>query len=292
MLTNEMGLPRPFVDAVDREHRYVPKRYSVTSLLKGVREAILLRRHVDEIDQDVSDMVWLIFGTAVHSVLERSQESDTQLKEGWLSVEMPNGYSMSGIFDLYDDSTGTVTDYKTASVWKVIKGEFDDYRTQVLAYCWMLRRHGFDARRGEIVMLLKDHSKTKAETDRDYPKRPVAVVSWDFTDGDLDDFGMWAEARFEEIERCERLPDDELPVCTPEERWARPEKWAVTKRGNKKASRLFDTEREALAYASFRETEDKRAYDVTHRPGEDVKCLKYCPVKAFCDYFKEEACNS
>jgi len=105
-ITNEMGLPQPFVSAVEKEYTYKPKRYSVTSILKGPREAILQRRHDDEITSDVSDMVWALFGTAVHSVLENAQETDDQLKENKIVVEMPNGYELSGIFDLYDDSTG------------------------------------------------------------------------------------------------------------------------------------------------------------------------------------------
>ena len=173
IITNKLGLPQPFVSAVEKDYEYKEKRYSVTSLLKGTREAILQRRHDDEIEADVSDMVWAIFGTATHSILESAQESASQLKENKVEWELPNGYTLSGVFDLYDDETKTVTDYKTASVWKVKFGcgpdwkpkggaaEFEDWRTQTLIYCLMLRKIGFDARRGQVVALLKDHSKTK-----------------------------------------------------------------------------------------------------------------------------------
>ena len=110
IITNELNLPAPFVDAATSDHKYTPKRYSVTAVMKGVRESILQRRHDAEIEQDASDMVWAIFGTAVHSILEQSQETADQLKENWFSVPMGDGYELSGIFDLYDDSTGTVTD--------------------------------------------------------------------------------------------------------------------------------------------------------------------------------------
>ena len=110
-------------------------------------------RDSDEIEQDVSDMIWLIFGTAVHSILEKSQEELEELKENKFVVDMLNGYKLSGIFDLYNDATGTVTDYKTASVQKVLKNDWDEYRKQTLIYCWMLRQIGFDANRGEIVAM-------------------------------------------------------------------------------------------------------------------------------------------
>lgn len=283
-ITNSLGLPEPFVDAATSEHEYTPKRYSVTQALKGTREAILTRRHADEIEKDVSDMAWLIFGTAVHSVLENARESDTQLKENWVSAEMPNGYVLSGIFDLYDDATGTVTDYKTATAWKVVYGDWADYRDQLMAYCWILRQMGFDARRGEIVALLKDHSKTRARTERGYPAHPVYRIGWEFPEDDLAAFGERMAEHFREIERCEALPDDELPLCAPEQRWAKPDQWAVKKAGNKKASRVFDNERDAADYAEVLQRDTGRKCVVEFRKGRDQKCLEYCDCRPFCNY--------
>lgn len=288
-ITNELNLPAPFVDAVRRDYRYTPKRYSVTSLLKGTREAILQRRHQDEIVTEVADSAWLIFGSAVHSILENAKETETQLKENRIELVMPNGYTLSGIFDLYDDATGVVTDYKTASVWKVIYDEWDDYRKQLLCYCYMLHEMGFDAHTGEIVALLKDHSKTKAKTEAEYPKNPVIVKRFEFTQNDFDEIGQWLELKFHEIEECEKLQDDELPICSNDERWYKPGKWAVTKKGNKKATKLFDEDKEAEArnYADFLSERDKKPYEVDFRPGTDSKCMEYCSVCEFCSYWKE-----
>lgn len=289
-LTNQLGLPQPFVSAAESDYAYTPKRYSVTSLLKGVRQCILERRHAGEITEDVSDKVWAIFGTAVHSILESAQETDTQIKENKLVVDMLNGYQLSGIFDLYDDATGTVTDYKTASVWKVNFGEkdpsqFDDWRKQTLIYCWMLRQIGFDAKRGEIVALLKDHSKTKAKVG-EHPAHPVFIVGWDFSDEEIAECGMWLDARFKEIEEAERLPDDQLPLCTKDERWGKDDKWAVKKKGNKRAAKLHDSETEAIADAQARSEKDGKPYEVEYRPGADTRCMDYCSACEFCNHYK------
>ena len=208
----------------------------------------------------------------MHLLLEQSQESATQLKENYITADMPNGYVLSGIFDLYDDATGTVTDYKSATVWKVIYGEWDDYREQLLSYVWMLRQIGFDARRGEIVAILKDHSKAKARTERDYPDHPFYVI------------GERIAAKFREIARCEALPDDDLPLCTPKERWAKPDQWAVMKQGNKKSSKNFDNEPDAIRYAAKLQEDSGRKCHVEHRPGKDQKCLEYCDCRPFCNY--------
>lgn len=290
-LTNSLNLPQPFVSAAESDHRYTPKRYSATALLKGVRQCILERRHADEITEDVSDMVWAIFGTAVHGILEAAQETETQLKENKLVVDMPNGYQLSGIFDLYDDATGTVTDYKTASVWKVNFGEkdptqFDDWRKQTLIYCWMLRQIGFEAKRGEIVALLKDHSKTKAKIG-EHPAHPVYRIGWDFSDEQIAECGEWLKARFEEIAAAEQLPDDQLPMCTEAERWHRADKWAVMKEGRKTAVRLYESEDEANARADQENATGKGKFYVVHRPGEDPKCMDYCSACQFCDHYRK-----
>lgn len=290
-LTNELNLPQPFVDAVSRDYQHKPKRYSATSLLKGVRETILQRRHADEIESDVADMVWMIFGTAVHGVLEDAQETDTQLKENKLEVAMPNGYTLSGIFDLYDDSTGTVTDYKTASVWKVIYDEWDDYRRQLLIYTWMLRQLGFDAHTGEIVALLKDHSKSKAKHEAGYPPHPVIIKRWEFTDVELDEIGAWLEDRFRTIEDAESMADEDLPLCTPEERWTKPTKYAVIKKGNKRATKLFDLKDDAEKHADMLTERDSKLYIVEERQGVDDKCSEYCSAREFCSYWRETYAN-
>ena len=59
-----------------RDYKFEPNEYRVTQLLKGIRETILERRHYHEIEQDVSDMIWLLFGTAVHSIIEHHKEAD------------------------------------------------------------------------------------------------------------------------------------------------------------------------------------------------------------------------
>ena len=279
MLTNKLNLPEPFARAASDQREIIEGQYSVTEILKGTREIILSRRHADEITEDVCDRIWLIFGTAVHKILEQAQETDTQIKEGRIETDVI-GFKLTGIFDLYDDSTGTVTDYKTASVWKVIYDEWDDYRMQLLAYCWILRRIGFDARRGRIVALLKDHSKTKAAREAGYPPYPVHTVDFDFTDDDFDAFGMWVYDKISEIRRYESMPDEDLPLCTKDERWHKGEKWAVMKQGRKKAVKLYDDRTDADIHAL-----EIGGY-VEHRAGKDGKCDGYCRCREFCSHYR------
>ena len=282
-LTNNLHLPQPFVDAVTREYTYTDKRYSVTQVLKGTKEILLTRRHDSEIEQDVADMIWLIFGTAIHKVLEDSKEAMDELKETKIQIDMPEGYVLSGIQDLYTESEKKITDYKSGTVWKVIYGDWEDYRKQLLIYAYMFRKIGFEVTNAENVMLLKDWSATKAKTDMSYPQHPVHIQHYDFTDEDFAFIEEYLLAKFADIRRYEPVSDDDIPECTPEERWAKPTKYAVMKKGRKTAVKLHDD----LLSANAQIKELGSDHYVEVRPGSDSKCCEYCSCCQFCHYWKK-----
>ena len=285
IITNKLGLPKPLVDMAQSDYKYAPNEYRVTSLLKGIRETILERRHHDKIERDVSDMIWLLFGTAVHSVLEKHQEGDQEIKEARLKVSIGD-YILSGQFDLYNAETKTITDYKTCSVWKVIYGEYEDWRKQLLIYSYMLQSIGFPVEKAEIIALMKDHSKSQAKIKADYPKQPVQKITFTFTEKDFEEIESWLHQRFEEISKAEKLPDDELPLCTPEERFNSGDKFAVMRKGRKTALRVLD---------SYEKAEEWMEYNggdyIEVRKGEDKKCQDYCSACEFCNYYKEVVDN-
>lgn len=280
-ITNKQGLPLAFVQMAQSDYAPTPKRYSATALLKGVREVILERRHGDEIEQDVSDMIWALFGQAVHSILERQAEGATEIKETY--VEMPVGdCKVSGRFDLYDASAQTITDYKTCSVWKVIFGEYEDWQKQLLIYATIMNYSGFPVKHGQIVAMMKDHSKRDAKIKPDYPTLPVKVIRFDFSKVDFDQINAFISTRIGEICEAETLPDDELPICTAEERFNSGDKWAVMKKGRKTALRVLSSEEAAEEWA-----ESNGGDFIERRPGEDKKCKDYCAACQFCNYYHD-----
>lgn len=302
-ITNKLNLPQPFVDAVTREYQYKDKQYSVTTILKDVREILLTRRHNDEIEQDVADMIWLIFGTAVHKVLEDSKEEDTEFKEEHFVEEVENGYKLSGQADLYNAKEKMITDYKTCSVWKVIYNDWDDYRKQLLMYAWAFRKMGFEVEKGQIVAVIKDHSKTKAKIDSNYPQYPVYKKVFEFTDKDFEEIEIFIKDKFKEIAKYENVPDDELPICSPENRFNEGNKYAVKKKTNKRALKVYDNLEEAEKHLSQLEYKvmDKKTgeieeicndYEIEVREGIDKKCSEgYCSCCNFCSYYKEKYLN-
>lgn len=287
-ITNHLNLPQPFVSAVESEYVPTPQQYSVTTVLNPSRYVILSRRHNSEVEQDVADMIWLLFGISFHSILENSRAEEEQLQEQYLKQDLGmfdkelEGYKLSGKADLLDTKTNTMIDYKTTSVYKVMFGDYEDWRKQLLMYAWLFRQQGYEVNKGQIVALMKDHSKSKAKFDRTYPQYPVKVIDFEFNDQDFIDIEKEIIDKFKELKRCEQLKDNELPMCSMEERWNDGNKYAVKKKGNKRAERVFDTKEQAEKYMK-----DKEGYEIEERLGEDRRCLEYCSSCVFCPYWKE-----
>ncbi|MCM1220488.1 MAG: PD-(D/E)XK nuclease family protein [Lachnospiraceae bacterium] len=279
-VTNKLHLPAAFVKTVSVERHNKAGCYSATTLNKGTKEIILQERHWDEFETDAADNVWAVWGTAVHSLFE--SVPDDNFHEEKFDVAVGNS-RVTGVVDSYDMERGIINDWKTASVYKVMKGDFADWHRQGMTYAWLLKRNGLDVRRCRFIALLKDHSKSKAKFDPAYPQSPVFVCEFDVTPEDLEAAGDRIGAKVAEIEAAEKMGDDDIEPCTAEERWADADKWAVMKNGRKTAVRVFDSEADAEAFAG----ELGNSHYVEHRPAVSRKCADYCLCKDFCSFYKQ-----
>jgi hypothetical protein len=79
-ITNVHNVPEPLVTLA--KGQYYSKgaaQYSVTELMSPPRVRRLQERHDELREQDVSDMLWPLLGSALHVVMERGET------EGWIS---------------------------------------------------------------------------------------------------------------------------------------------------------------------------------------------------------------
>lgn len=281
-VTNRLHLPAAFVQAVSVERHNKAGCYSATTLNKGTKEIILQERHWDEFTVDAADNVWAVFGTAVHAILE--QYNDGNFHEEKFDIAVGNYSRVTGIVDSYDMERGIICDWKTASVYKVMKGDFADWHRQGMTYAWLLKQNGLDVRRCRFIALLKDHSKSKAKTDATYPQSPVFVYEFEVTPEELTATGDRIKAKVQDIEAAEQTADDDIDPCTAEERWCDGDKYAVMKNGRKTAVRVFDTQADADACAG----ELGNSHYVEHRPAVSRKCGDYCLCKDFCNFYRQE----
>lgn len=277
-VTNVLGLPQAFVEAVNVERHNAKGSYSATTLLKGGCEVMLMERHYDEIEVDASDSIWAVFGSAVHSIFEK-QKTGT-IKEAFYSADVSHS-KVTGKVDSYDPETKILHDFKTASIWKVQFEDFDDWKKQGLIYAWLMKQNGVEVKRCEFIALLKDHSKSKAKNDPNYPQLPTYVYKFDVTDEALAEIEQFIFAKVSEFEKAELLEDEKLPPCTKEERWQGEDKFAVMKEGRKTAIKLFDNKEEAEKnMASLGGTY------IEERIAEPKKCNDYCTCCEFCPFYK------
>lgn len=277
-VTNMMGLPESIVRMCDVEPHNTPGSVSITTLLKGTREIILEKRHWDEMTVDASERIWCIYGQVAHKLFEH--EGETSVAEERLRYKV-NGVTITGRMDLYDLESGLIDDYKTASVYKVMKSDFSDWRQQGIGYAWLLSRNGFLAKRAKFTAILKDWKKSEAKHNFKYPQKPVFVYEFAISESDIFAFDSFVSAKVDALKACELITDDMLPECTPSERWERETKWAVMKPGAKKASKLCDSEDEAN-----RVSKDIDGSIIEERKGGSIKCADYCPSSAWCSYYK------
>ncbi|MBP5447694.1 MAG: PD-(D/E)XK nuclease family protein [Treponema sp.] len=283
-VTNNLHLPEAFVNAVSVERHNKAGQYSATTLNKGVKEIILQERHWGQFTTDAADNVWAVFGTAVHAILEKN--GDGNFHEEKFDIGVSNS-RVTGVVDSYDMERGIINDWKTASVYKVMKGDFADWRKQGLTYAWLLKQNGLDVRRCRFIALLKDHSKSKAKFDATYPQSPVFVYEFEVTPEELEQTGERITQKVIAIEAAEKMGDDDIAPCSAEERWADPEKFAVMKNGRKTAVRVFDTQADADACAG----ELGNSHYVEHRPAISRKCGDYCLCKDFCNFYQQQRGN-
>ncbi len=280
-----MNLPQALVKACDVSPHNSEGNVSATTLLQGTRQIILTKRHWEEMTDDVSNRIWALLGTAVHKLLEI--ETPDTFSEEYFSIPVGN-MNVTGRVDCYDMTNGIIHDYKTASVWKVIKGDFSDWRKQGLIYAWLLTKQGFEVNECRFTAILKDHSKSKAKFDRNYPQVPTYVYQFTVSEKDLEETEKMIYAKVEELEKAKDLPDDELPMCSEQERWSKPTTYAVMKEGRKTALRVF--EQKDLAEQYLASLNEKKAY-IEERKGTDGRCPEYCSCCEFCDYYQKNYAN-
>ncbi len=274
--TNRYNIDPVIAQAVMTDDYEAVGDISVTRLVRPPQITYLEHQHEDELVQDVHDGLYMLEGRALHHVLDIARDK-TRLQEHRLTVDY-NGWVISGKFDVLYTETNILKDYKVSSVWSHILGGKEDHEEQLNFYAYLARVNGIQVDESRVVMWFRDWMRSEVERNKQYP--PLKVLEHRIP--------LWSpidtQNNFEEKVKLHQLARNQgtYPPCTTEERWARPDSWAVQKPDAKKAYRVF--EEPALAEAT---ANSMAGYTVVHRPGENVRCAGYCSVVDFCKQAKE-----
>jgi len=281
-ITNKYNVPAPLVTLASRE--YYSKgasQYSVTEIMSPPKIRRLREQYNDMIEQDVSDMLWQLLGSALHVVMERG------ITDGWVMEERlfheVDGVKISGQIDLQEETPDGViiSDYKFTSAWAVMQDK-EEWVQQLNIYKWLVETVKRKKVCGlKICALVRDFSRHEKKDG--YPKSPITTI----------DIPMWDSVTTEtyirerlEMHRNAKMAHDfgeDLQPCSDEERWQSETTYAVKREGRKTAIRVFKTIEEATELA-----EKEKGY-VETRKGEPKRCTgNFCGVAQWCEQYQGE----
>ena len=282
-ITNKFNIPQTFLNILDRPQYSKGKAHlSVTQLLNSPKIVALTKKFEDDIEQDAADMVWSIFGSAVHNVLEHGKD-ENHIVEQRIHKEY-EGWHISGAIDLQvvNDKGIDVKDYKTTTVWAVMNEKFE-WEVQLNIYAGLVE----DVKKVPvtsvgIVAIIRDWNRRESTTREGYPEAPIKEIP----------IRLWSKEERDEFisnrialhSACEFAieTDGDLPDCTPDEMWEKQTTYAIKKVGNKRAFKVYDNEKDALdAVADMEKT-----YEIEVRKGERTRCTNFCPVNTWCTQYK------
>jgi hypothetical protein len=288
-LTNNFGMPETILNVIARPQYSKGKaNMSVTELLNSPRIVQLKRKHWDDLTEDAADMVWSIFGTAIHNILEHGK-GDTHIVEERIHIEL-DGMRISGAIDLQELTEDGIilSDYKTTSAWAVMN-EKQDWHNQLNSYAYLVEAaKKIPVTKLQIVAIVRDWARR--DTVREgYPKAPIVVI----------DIPLWSVERQEAyIKQRIHLQESaffdievgsDIAECTPEEMWEKPEYFAVKKDGGVRAKSVHEKREDAERALEQANEKAKKGetFLIEHRPGARTRCEGFCQVAAFCSQHKE-----
>lgn len=314
-LTNETNIPLSMAVWL-AEDTYVqhpdPAAISVTGLLKSVRSIVLGKRanegkSLADIEGDVQDKIASKLGTAIHdsitsawlnnykksmqrlgysektidSVAVNPSDEFMAANPDKIAVYLENrserrvaGHLITGEYDFVAD--GAIEDFKSTGTYSYTHRVNDDkYIQQMSIYRW-LNPTIITRDDASIGFIFTDWSKLNAIKSTDYPQSrvmgyPLQLMSELETDA-------WIKAKLSAISLAMDKPEEELPLCTPDDLWQKPSTFKYFKNPAKaeekgaRSTKNFNTMVEAQA----RLAEDNYVGTVKEVKGKVGFC-KYCP---------------
>lgn len=283
-LTNKFNIPQTFVNVLERPTYTRGKAHiSATQLLNSPKIVALSKKFEHELEQDVSDMVWSLFGSAVHNILEHGKD-DHHIVEQRIHAEL-DGWHITGAIDLQEvEADGIrIKDYKVTSAWTVMNDKIE-WEQQLNIYAWLVEKiKKVPVISTGIVAIIRDWNRREAQNKEGYPESPIKEIPiklWSFEDRE-----QFIAERISKHSACDFAMETEmsLPDCTPAEMWEKPTTWAVKKKGGIKAKKVYDQEQYAVE--ALKDLGDE--YEIEVRPGERTRCANFCPVNMYCQQWRD-----
>jgi hypothetical protein len=289
--TNKHNLPPEVVSALLKD-RYTtegeaPSDFSASRLVAPVQQTILEKRYPEKLKvRDVIDDYWAFLGSIAHQVLEESWHASMGgIVEERLYMEVL-GKTLSGKMDRYLEPE--IRDYKTTKVYKIMKGDYEEWEKGQNIYAQLCREKGWKVESIKIIVLLTDWKKGEMYK-KNYPQAPILEIP----------LRVWSEKeaiayinhRAESLISGETLTDENLLEqypCSSKEMWEDLKDYAVVKNEwveGDRATKSAATEEEAIQYLG------EKGWHATHqvikRMTPRTRCNDWCDAAPVCLQYKK-----
>lgn len=281
-VTNRYNLPETIMNVIERpSYSKRGAHISATELLNSPRIVQLKRKYWDFIETDASEMVWSLFGSAVHNLLEHGK-GENHIVEQRLHIEI-DGWHLSGAIDLQEveEDGVNIKDYKVTGAWAVMN-EKQDWHNQLNVYAYLVEAATKKPVKSlGIVAIVRDWAARDAVKEG-YPQAPIVVIDiplWPMEKREAyirERIAQHAEAYFHQES------EGELPLCNESDMWEKPTSYAVIKPGAARAKSVHKTLEEAQHALN-----QVKGYELETRQGERTRCAKYCQVSGFCTQYQQ-----
>ena len=285
-ITNKHNLPQTLVNlAESRDYSRGNSHRSITQLIDAPQISVLRMINENRISEDVVDTFWANLGSALHHITEKGAD-DKHLVEERLFVDVED-WTISGAIDvqrLEDDNSITIMDYKFTSVWAVRNPKLD-WERQLNCYAYLVEANKkVKIKELQIICFLRDWNRNNAKRDMNYPQQQIVVVPiklWDFEERSK---YVADRVRTHQEALQDYMNGKDMAECTFEEMWKREDTYAVKKKKNKRALKVFEIETDAKEFAK----EKGEEYEVEFREGVAVRCEdNYCKVNQWCPQYQQ-----
>jgi hypothetical protein len=295
-ITNKNNLPEPLYQAIvaQSQAHVCNGDVSCTELIDAPLIAWLKREHPN-VEEEAEDRLWALYGSIVHGIVAEHGVDHVEAEV----IAQVNGLNISGHIDcLLEGEDGRIlNDWKFTSAWTVQKAKREgkpEWEKQLNVYKFLMEN------------CLHFHESMEELYEIEIKKLQVTALCRDWgprhrKDGlkrvEVIDIPVWSDEKIWAYmeERAELFSGQTVmidpPICTPEERWAKPDTWAVMKKGRKSALRVLNSPVEAEVWIAMRIGEkgfDESKLSIEHRQGDQhVRCRDYCAFgkAGVCPYF-------
>ena len=293
-------------------------RIGVTELIGSLKAAVLAKKVETEIKQ--RDIFRMLKGTALHdklaliltrkliknpdyaeSIIQNIVNDEYLTQEEAFKLSMHEDYLIEyplslpvqdiwvrGIMDLVSFEHKKIVDWKTASTYKYVFGDYETYEKQLNVYRYLAAQteERFDRiEKLELCFWWDGWSQSKTK-DSDYPEENVTTVDIDvMSNEDVQDYLNKRITLYKQLAELSVQELSALDICTREEKMQRDDSYAVKKPGRKTALAVFKTQEEATAY----NVANKGTF-VEKRTGV-ANCVNYCKAVKYCKFAQESIYN-